>query len=112
MNAITPENEIPPAQSTAASGTFPIEQTNESTATSGPTITFSGIRIQAGASVRKSALKKLIGRSATKPAIRNPAPISFQSISQSPRKLYATSDHAPTEVKRCRQVSPSELAEW
>ena len=41
MNAITPENEIPPAQSTAASGTFPTEQTNERTATSGPTSTFS-----------------------------------------------------------------------
>ena len=41
MNAITPENEMPPPQSTAASGTFPTEHTNESTATSGPTITFS-----------------------------------------------------------------------
>src|SRR5580765_7597965 len=61
MNAITPENEIPPAQSTAASGTLPIEQTNESTATRGPTSTFSGIRIQAGASVTKSALKEPSG---------------------------------------------------
>ena len=41
MNAITPENEIPPPQSTAASGTFPTEQTNESTATNGPMTTFS-----------------------------------------------------------------------
>ena len=112
MNAITPENEIPPAHSTAASGTLPIEHTNESTATSGPTITFSGIRIQAGASVRKSPLKKLIGSSATKPAITNPAPISFQSISQSPRKFWATSVQASTEVNRRRQVSPSEPAEW
>ena len=106
MNAITPENEIPPAQSTAASGTLPIEHTNERTATSGPTITFSGIRIQAGASVRNSALKKPIGRSATKPAIRNPAPISFQSISQSPRKLCATSDHASTDVRRSPPGQP------
>src|SRR6476659_9397998 len=111
MNAITPENEIPPAQSTAASGTLPIEQTKESTATSGPTSTFSGIRIQAGASVTKSALKKPIGSSATKPAIRNPAAISFQSISQSPRKLSATSDHASTEVSRSRQVIASPPAE-
>jgi hypothetical protein len=87
MKAITPENEIPPAQSTAASGTLPTEQTNESTATSGPTITFSGMRSHAGASVMKSALKKSIGSSATKPAITKPAVISFQSIAQSLRKL-------------------------
>ena len=87
MNAITPANEIPPDQSTAASGTFPTEHTNERTATSGPTITFCSVFSQPVSSVRKSALKKSIGRSAMKPAITNPAVISFQSISQSPRKL-------------------------
>ena len=36
MNAITPPNEMPPFQSTAASGTFPIEQTKDSIETIGP----------------------------------------------------------------------------
>src|SRR3954462_12173040 len=99
MNAITPENEIPPAQRTAASGTLPTEQTNESTATSGPTSTFSsscggapgpaggGPRTTSGGGgggppvpARKSLLKNAIGSRATKPAIRKPATISFQSI--------------------------------
>src|SRR6478736_4096129 len=37
MNEMTPPKLIPPFQSTAASGTLPIEQTKLSTATSGPT---------------------------------------------------------------------------
>ena len=37
MNATTPPKLIPPFHSTTASGTFPIEQTNEMTATTGPT---------------------------------------------------------------------------
>ena len=45
-----------------------------------------------------------------KPAIRNPAPISFQSISQSPRKLCATSDQASTDLSRSRQL-PADAAE-
>src|ERR671937_847189 len=59
MNAITPENEMPPAQSTAASGTFPTEQTNEKTATSGPTTTFSASCAAPDECVTKSPLKKL-----------------------------------------------------
>ena len=59
MNAITPENEIPPAQSTAASGTFPTEQTKERTATSGPTITFSSSWSAPALSVRKRSLKNV-----------------------------------------------------
>ncbi len=94
MNAITPENEIPPAQSTAASGMFPTEQTNESMATSGPTRTFSISCTAPPWSVRKRLLKKSCGSSATKPAIRKPAMISFQSIFQSWRKFLATSVQA------------------
>ena len=37
MNAMTPPKLMPLFHSTAASGTFPTEQTNEMTATSGPT---------------------------------------------------------------------------
>jgi hypothetical protein len=36
MNAATPPKLIPPFHSTTASGTFPTEQTNESTAITGP----------------------------------------------------------------------------
>ena len=42
-------------------------------------------------------MKKSIGSSATKPAIRKPARISFQSIFQSWRKLCATSVQAASE---------------
>ena len=38
MKAITPPKLMPPFQSTAASGMLPTEQTNDSTATIGPTI--------------------------------------------------------------------------
>ena len=37
MNEIAPPKLIPPFHSTAASGTFPIEHTKDSIATSGPT---------------------------------------------------------------------------
>ena len=38
MNAMTPPKLMPPFHSTAASGTLPIEQTNDTIATTGPTI--------------------------------------------------------------------------
>src|SRR5919206_5301083 len=104
MNAITPENEMPPAHKTAASGTLPTEQTNESAATTGPNTTFSSRRGTVGASVTNKPLKNDIGSSAMNPAITKPAPISFQSIAQSPRKLCATSDQASSETMRRRHV--------
>src|SRR5436853_5790558 len=107
MKAITPENEMPPAHSTAASGTFPTEQTNASAATTGPSTTFSASLQPLDASVMNKPLKNDIGSSAMKPAMRNPAAISRQSISQSPRKLCATSDQASTDVTRCRQEAAS-----
>ena len=66
----------------------------------GPTIAFSISFTPAGAFVRNSALKKLSGSWPTNPASRNPIVISFQSIDQSLRKLWATSDQAP----RARQA--------
>jgi hypothetical protein len=41
MNAITPLKLIPPDHSAAASGTFPMEQTQFASATTGPTSAFS-----------------------------------------------------------------------
>src|SRR5262249_61701528 len=104
MNAITPENEIPPAQSTAASGTFPTEHTNDSAATTGPSTTFSSNRGPDDVSVTNRPLKNDIGSSAMNPAIRKPRLISFQSIFQSPRKLYAASEHASNAVRRLRHA--------
>src|SRR5436305_9345320 len=113
MNEITPENEIPPAHSTAASGTLPIEQTKDRIATIGPTTTFSSCCTQPGASVTNRLLNTSIGSSATKPAIRNPSVSSFQSIWRSPQKLCATSDQADADVSRSRQPpSPTELSCW
>src|SRR5919204_4574182 len=107
MNAITPENEMPPAHSTAASGMLPTEQTNDSAATTGPSTTFSSSLGAPDASVMKSPLKNDIGSSEMKPAVTKPALISRHSISQSPRKLCATSDQASTDAKRCRHDSPA-----
>ena len=76
MNAITPANEMPPDQSTAASGTLPTEQTKLRTAMSGPISAFSGTRTQAGASCRKSVLKTEGWTRPMKPASRNPVKIS------------------------------------
>ena len=70
---------------------------------SGPTITFSTAATGPGASVRKSVLKKSLPRRPTNPASRKPSVISFHSICQSPRKLWATSDQAETLVSRSRR---------
>src|SRR3954470_1536780 len=107
MKAITPEKEIPPAHRTAASGMFPTEQTKLRIAISGPTSTFSAVRSTPGASVRNTALKTLPGRTATKPAITKPAVISFQSICQSPRKLWG--DVRP-RLNGGHALAPAELA--
>src|SRR5215218_4180203 len=58
MKAMTPANEIPPAQRTAASGMLPIEQTKLSTAISGPTRTLWAVFRAGGASSRKTAWKR------------------------------------------------------
>ena len=88
---------MPPAQSTAASGMFPTEQTNESAATIGPTMTFSSSCSAPPLIGDEQGVEEALGSSATKPAITKPARISFQSISTSPRKLCATADHASSE---------------
>src|SRR5215212_9080297 len=98
MNAITPANEIPPDHRTAASGTFPIEQTKLSTAIIGPAMTFSSVFTGPEASFRNRALKKSSPSRPMKPASRKPIVISFHSIPQSWRKFWATSDHAPTRL--------------
>ena len=89
---------------------MPTEQTKLSTAMIGPTITFSIVRTAAGAFSMNSPLKKSLPRRPMKPARRKPIEISFHSIVQSARKLWATSDQASTLVTRSRQGIPSEAA--
>ena len=98
---------MPPDHSTAASGTLPTEQTKLITAMIGPTITFSTVGSGAGACRRNRCSKKPLPNCAMYPASRKPIAISFHSICQSPRKLWATSDHARAEVSRWRQDSCS-----
>ena len=66
MKATTPPKLMPPFHSTTASGTFPIEQTNETMATTGP---MSGPQIFAasGWPVMKNACQKLSGTQAAMP---------------------------------------------
>ncbi len=111
MNAITPAKLMPPLHSTAASGTLPTEQTKLSTAITGPISAPQTVCTADGEPVRKRLLKTSLPSWATNPASRKPIVISFHSICQSPRKLWATSDHAAALVSRSRQAS-SEPAAW
>ena len=72
MKAITPEKEIPPAQSTAASGAFPTEQTNEENRHDRADDDVLEQPQGCEASVMKSELKKSTGSNEMNPAIRKP----------------------------------------
>ena len=63
MNAITPPKLIPPFHKTTASGTFPIEQTNEMTATTGP-ISGPHTFAASGCPAKKNDCQKLSGTQA------------------------------------------------
>src|SRR5262249_58553262 len=83
MKAITPPKLIPPLQSTAASGTLPMEQTKLTIATNGPTsgpIIFATV----GLLVKKNAFQNESGtQAASAPAISSPSAISTQTEAQS-----------------------------
>ena len=81
--AITPPKLIPPFQSTAASGTLPIEQTKLMIATTGPMI---GPQTLASVSLssRKSVCQNDSGTQAARaPAIASPPTMSIQIAAQS-----------------------------
>jgi hypothetical protein len=83
MKAITPPKLMPPFHSTAASGTLPIEHTNDSIATSGPT---SGPHSLAssGWSTRKNPCQNSIGTQApSAPATSSPTAMSTHTDAQS-----------------------------
>ena len=86
MNAITPPKLIPPFHSTAASGTLPIEHTNESTATSGP---ISGPQMVASTPWcwRNRPCQNEFGTHAARaPAMSRPPTTSIQTAAQSMTK--------------------------
>src|SRR5207249_4442775 len=84
-NASTPPKEIPPFQSTAASGTLPIEQTKLSIETSGPTSgpqTFANVEWPS----KKSDCHQLSGtHAASAPAISSGPPTNSPSVNSQPR---------------------------
>nr|WP_261574624.1 hypothetical protein [Frankia gtarii] len=90
MNATTPPKLIPPFQSTAASGTFPIEQTNVTTAMRGPMI---GPQIFAasGWPVRNRCCQKRSGIHApAAPAISSPITRSRRIAAHSITNVWLT----------------------
>src|SRR6266540_2433487 len=77
MKEITPPKLIPPFHRTAASGTFPIEQTNDTTATTGP-ITGPQNFATVGWEMRKKSCQNRSGtHAASAPAISSPPTMSF-----------------------------------
>ncbi len=86
MKAATPPKLMPPFHRTAASGTFPIEHTNDSIATSGPT---SGPQIfdSSGWPSKKKLRQNDSGTHAARaPAMSSPIAMSFQIDAQSMTK--------------------------
>ena len=102
MKARTPPNEMPPFHSTAASGTLPIEHTNDSTATSGPISTPQIVESAPWCS-RNSDCQKLSGtQAASAPAMRSPPKMSRATAAQSMTKFAAVESTPSRESRRSR----------
>ena len=97
MKAITPANEIPPAQSTAASGDVPDRADEREHGHERADEHVLDQLQRPAVSVRKSELKNDMRQQRDEAGDQEAGPISFQSICQSPRKLCATSDQAWSE---------------
>src|SRR6266540_3791770 len=107
MNATTPPKLMPPFHSTAASGTLPIEQTNETTATSGPT---SGPQSLAssGWPARKKPCQNPSGtQAASAPATSRPMATSTQTEAQSITKYWLVAVNPSGERSRDQSEPPA-----
>ena len=83
MNDTTPPKLMPPFHRTAASGTLPIEQTNDAIDTTGP-ITGPQNLAASGWRIRKKLCQKLSGtQAASAPAMSSPPAMSTQIAAQS-----------------------------
>src|SRR5437764_12513229 len=105
-NEATPPKLIPPFHRTAASGTFPIEQTNESAATIGPT---SGPQSAAstGWSTKKNDCQNDSGTQApSAPAISRPPTMSFQTALHSIAKEWLVAVKPAPDRSRHRTDPP------
>src|SRR2546421_11174440 len=88
MNAITPPKLMPLFHRTAANGTLPTEQTNETTATSGPT-TGPQNNASVGWVARKNDFQNVFGtHAASAPAMSSPPRTSRHTAAQSMRKQW------------------------
>ena len=83
MNASTPPKLMPPFHSTAASGTFPIEQTKLNMATSGPMIGPQNFASVGWCSKNKRCQNESGTHAASAPAISRPPRMSRQIAAQS-----------------------------
>ena len=107
MNAITPPKLIPPFQSTAASGTFPIEHTNDAIETMGPT---SGPQSFASTGwwTRKNPCQNEFGTHAARaPAMRSPITTSRMMAAHSITNECEIAVKPRVEVTR-DQIEPPE----
>src|SRR6202790_5109153 len=104
MNASAPPKLMPPFHSTAASGIFPTEHTNEITATSGPTIGPHSVA-SSGWSTPKNDCQNSTGtHAASAPAINRPPAMSSHTEAQSITKEWLIAVNPCSEVMRCQRL--------
>src|SRR5665213_2778626 len=110
--ARTPPNEIPLDHRIAASGTFPMEHTNDTTAISGPTTALPISCTPWGAPLRNRAFHVSFGtNAASTPAIKKPPSRSFQSIEKSIAKFCAMATRVAGSRRRAISEPPSTAAD-
>src|SRR6266545_4315140 len=100
MNATTPPKLMPPFHSTAASGTLPIEQTNDRTETSGPTSGPHSLASSGWPSRNKPCQKCCGTHAASAPATSRPTTISTQIDAQSITKYWLVAVNPSGERSR------------
>src|SRR6266536_3823751 len=100
MNATTPPKLMPRFHSTAASGTLPIEQTNDRTETSGPTSGPHSLASSGWPSRNKPCQKCCGTHAASAPATSRPTTISTQIDAQSITKYWLVAVNPSGERSR------------
>ena len=80
---MTPPKLIPPFHSTAARGTFPTEQTNDTMATTGPISGPTTFDHTGSAERKKARQNSLDTQAARAPAINRPSAMSIHVLAQS-----------------------------
>src|SRR6266508_3872901 len=107
MNATTPPKLMPPFHSTAASGTLPIEQTNETTETSGPTSGPHSLAASGWPSRNKPCQNPSGTQAASAPATSRPMAMSAQTEAQSITKYWLVAVNPSGERSRDQSEPPA-----